>query len=159
MTTNEEKEINHDPMQLITSEVFDNVFKKLCQDSLATAQSKGFAPGSVAESVALFHSEASEVLEDHRAGHGPNEVWYETTTKVLADGIGPEGDHEIVRTTTLRYKRPAPGLKPCGMPSELADIVIRIAHFCAHHEIDIGKAIREKAEYNKTRAFKHGKKY
>lgn len=48
--------------------------------------------------------------------------------------------------------------KPCGIPSELADIVIRIMHFSHRHGIDLGKAMREKMAYNETRPFKHGMK-
>lgn len=47
--------------------------------------------------------------------------------------------------------------KPCGFPSELADVVIRILHFCGKHKIDIEQAVKEKMAYNETRPFKHGK--
>jgi NTP pyrophosphatase (non-canonical NTP hydrolase) len=39
----------------------------------------------------------------------------------------------------------------------MADIVIRVAHFCAKHGIDLDKAVAEKMEYNATRPYKHGK--
>lgn len=48
--------------------------------------------------------------------------------------------------------------KPEGLPSELADVVIRIAHICGHMKIDLTGAIRRKLEFNRTRPHKHGKR-
>ena len=48
--------------------------------------------------------------------------------------------------------------KPCGIPSELADVIIRICDFCGAYNIDLDKIIEEKMEYNKNREFKHNKK-
>lgn len=45
-----------------------------------------------------------------------------------------------------------------GVPSELADVVIRIMDMSQRYGIDLDKAIREKHEYNKTRPYKHGGK-
>lgn len=50
------------------------------------------------------------------------------------------------------------GKKPCGIPVELADIVIRVMDFCEHNGIPLGKIIEEKLEYNKTRGYRHGGK-
>lgn len=47
--------------------------------------------------------------------------------------------------------------KPCGIPSELADTVIRIMDMCGAYGIDLEKAINEKIEYNQTRPVRHGK--
>lgn len=47
--------------------------------------------------------------------------------------------------------------KPCGVPSEMADVIIRVLHFCGKHKIDIETAVKEKMAYNETRPFKHGK--
>jgi hypothetical protein len=48
--------------------------------------------------------------------------------------------------------------KPCGIPSELADVIIRALHFSGKHAIDIGSAIQKKMDYNETRPYKHGGK-
>ena len=48
--------------------------------------------------------------------------------------------------------------KMCGIPSELADIVIRVMDICGYYEIDLEQAIAEKHEYNKSRPYKHGGK-
>ena len=49
--------------------------------------------------------------------------------------------------------------KPCGIPTELADVVIRIMDMCEYYEIDLEDAILEKHEFNKTRSYKHGGKH
>ena len=80
------------------------------------------------EVIALMHTELSEAFEEYRHGRGFNETYYEN------------------------------GTKPCGIPSELADVVIRIFDFCGGNDIDLEKIILEKMEYNETRPYKHGEK-
>ena len=80
------------------------------------------------ELIALMHTELSEAFEEYRHGRGLNEIYYEN------------------------------GTKPCGIPSELADVVIRIFDFCGGNDIDLEKIIQEKMEYNEKRPYKHGDK-
>lgn len=47
--------------------------------------------------------------------------------------------------------------KPVGLPSELADIAIRLFDLCGWLEIDLEGAIERKMGYNKSRQFMHGK--
>lgn len=93
-----------------------------------TAVSKGWwdNPPSVPELLMLIVSEASEALE-----------WYREH----------DGD--------LRPMRNADG-KPEGVPSELADILIRVLDMSDALNIDIESALRTKLDYNLTRTFKHG---
>ena len=49
--------------------------------------------------------------------------------------------------------------KPCGIPTELADVVIRIMDMCEYYGIDLEDAILEKHGFNKTRSYKHGGKH
>jgi NTP pyrophosphatase (non-canonical NTP hydrolase) len=48
--------------------------------------------------------------------------------------------------------------KPCGLPSEMADIIIRVLDFCSLRDIDIDQAMRLKIDYNRTRPHRHGGK-
>lgn len=50
------------------------------------------------------------------------------------------------------------GDKPCGVPTELADVVIRCCHMARRHGIDLVQAVNIKLAYNRTRARRHGGK-
>lgn len=86
------------------------------------------------EICALLHSEISEAFEDYRNGKKVNEIYYE----IYEGGKLPQ--------------------KPCGIPIELADIVIRLLDFCEAAGIDLTEALKEKHEYNKMRKYRHGGK-
>lgn len=104
--------------------------KQLCEEAYENASAKGWHNGqrSIGELIVLMHSELSEALEDTRNGHGFNDVWYEE------DG------------------------KPCGVLSELADVVIRIFDACGLYNADLEGMIYEKMAYNATRPHRHGGK-
>ncbi|MGG1643013.1 hypothetical protein ACIFQM_17480 [Paenibacillus sp. NRS-1782] len=50
------------------------------------------------------------------------------------------------------------GSKPCGIPVELADTLLRIFDFCGHVGIDLEGALAVKMAYNESRSYKHGGK-
>lgn len=80
-----------------------------------------------ASKLALIHSEVSEVLEEVRNGQPLQENWQ-----------------------TLPNK-------PEGVPSELADIVIRVFDVAGWLGIDLEQEVADKLDYNSTRQHKHGK--
>jgi NTP pyrophosphatase (non-canonical NTP hydrolase) len=49
-------------------------------------------------------------------------------------------------------------LKPCGLPSEMADVLIRLLDTCDRYNIDLYKEFRLKVDFNKTRPARHGGK-
>lgn len=81
----------------------------------------------IAMKLALIHSEVSEVLEELRDGHPVNATRYTATGK------------------------------PEGIPSELADIVIRVADLCGAEGLDLEDIIVEKMAYNTSRPYRHGR--
>ncbi len=46
-----------------------------------------------------------------------------------------------------------------SIAEELADCCIRIFDYCGARKIDLQKALLKKIEYNKTRPYRHGKKF
>ena len=114
------------------------ILNDLSEECYRISKDHGFhdPPKSVAEDIALMHSELSEALEDHRSGYKPDFMWYETKSS-SNDAEGP--------------------LKPCGIPSEIADLIIRALDFCGAHNINIDKAVSEKMAFNRSRPYKHGK--
>lgn len=46
-----------------------------------------------------------------------------------------------------------------AIAEELADCCIRIFDYCGQRGIDLENALQKKIEYNKTRPYRHGKKF
>jgi len=63
---------------------------------------------------------------------------------------------ENVRDGRIQEVWEEPPGKPCGLPIELADAIIRIFDTATWLGIDIESAMTLKHEYNKTRAYRHG---
>lgn len=92
--------------------------------------------------IALVHSELSEALEAFREhkmeGSGG---------KIRGDFVLPNGQNSDTYWE-----------KPEGVPSELADVLVRLLHMCGFYGIDLGEQFRLKMDYNWTRTFRHGGK-
>lgn len=103
----------------------------LVKEAYNTAVEKGWFDinRTFGDQIALAHSELSEALNEFRNNHDYTETYYREK-----DG------------------------KPEGIPTELADVIIRIFSMCGFYGIDLEKAIEEKMEFNKTRPYRHGGK-
>jgi len=126
-------------------------------DAYETGKAKGFydSPATFGERIALIHSELSEALEDFRAGERPDQTWYENPSGVLpSKGRFDSPVARVVDQDEVNERL----RKPCGIPSELADAIIRIADLAVHYGIDLDAAVAEKLAFNKTRPHKHGGK-
>lgn len=86
---------------------------------------------NVPEKIALMHSELSEALEHYR---NLGEMKFRTPVLYGADE------------------------KPDGFWVELGDCIIRILDLAGAYGVDLEYALRVKAEYNKTRPYRHGDK-
>lgn len=108
-----------------------------------------------AERIALMHSELSEALEELRAGHAPDETYYPRPTppRSLVAEVGIARAEELITQDLAGEPR-----KPEGVPSELADVVIRVLDFCGANNIDLEQIVIEKLNYNASRARMHGGK-
>jgi hypothetical protein len=111
---------------------------------------------AITEKLDLIHSEISEALEELRKGHDPLKVYYSQTFK--------HEDREVIHYSSEQeweivdgVRRPL--LKPEGFIIELADAVIRIGDLVYLLGGDLEGSIAEKHDYNRTRPYKHGKKF
>lgn len=107
---------------------------------------------SFGELIALCHSELSEALEEYREGILVTEAYYSCNGCSQKCKYTGKNFHCIHRPDELLIG------KPEGIPSELADVIIRIFDMCHHYGIDIEEAIREKHDFNISRPYKHGGK-
>jgi len=127
-----------------------------------TAKDHGWwdKPKTFGEIIALIHSEASEALEEYR-NHLNHPLTYYSGEGKYYDGLATS---KIIVTSPyqdIKFQNGAGEIitsKPEGIPSELADIVIRVMDYCEWAGINLEAAILEKHEYNKSRPYKHGGK-
>lgn len=119
---------------------------------------------SFGEVLALIHSEVSETLEAYRDGLGVTEHHYAVENLPLPSRIEngvmqirmADGDW-LTLTPQVARDLGIP-LKPFGVPTEFADILIRVLDACLAFGIDIDRAVNEKMEFNVTRPNRHGGK-
>jgi hypothetical protein len=112
----------------------EHTMESLCVRSHDIAKEKGWLDEnghdarSYAAFIALCHSEVSEALEEYRKNKELGEIYYEVETKL--------GHETLTRDAMLREREKretytgvdcAKDFKPCGIPIEIADLVIRVA--------------------------------
>ena len=79
--------------------------------------------------------------------------------------IKPRNDGELIAlmhselSEALEAMRKHDHDKKIQLAEELADCCIRIFDYCGSRKIDLEKALLKKIEYNKTRPYRHGKKF
>ncbi len=126
---------------------------KLAKEIHANAVEHGWweEERTLAEIVALCHSELSEALEEYRAGRP--KVWFackKTGEPCLKRGCSSYF-YGLCDSKSMSEK-------PEGIAVEMADCIIRILDWCGKEGVDIENIIQTKHEYNKTRPYKHGGK-
>lgn len=137
---------------IIGTAVFDS-FRILTEQCGSDSAAKGWHDDRPEGGVALANWQGnklmlmvSELVEAHdelRNGHDADETYYPSINAMPGsyDPVYAVGKH-----------------KPEGVPSELADTVIRVFDFCYTEGIDLGAIIEEKLAYNRTRERMHGGK-
>lgn len=96
----------------------------------------------------LIAGEVTEAHEEIRSGKPLAQTYYLDQGKVVL----PDDPH-------IREGRGHGVDKPEGVPSELADIFIRLMDLSEELSIDLASIVEEKLKYNATRPFKHGKAF
>lgn len=124
------------------------MINELAKEIHENNKAKGFyeVVPSIAERIALIHSEASEALE---ADRHEKRV---TDQTAVAWALSTADESHL-------YEEHFPETIKDTFEDELADIVIRVFDMAAEQGIDIEGHILAKVRYNTLRPYKHGKKY
>jgi hypothetical protein len=104
----------------------------------------------------LIVSEAVEAHDEIRNGRAADETYYAglPLPSSLVAEVGVAKASELMAADA--EGKPS---KPEGVPSEMADGIIRGFDYFHRNKIDGAAMIAEKLTYNATRPFKHGKKF
>lgn len=139
------------------SKVEEDALNFLCRKINDWATAKGWNEGEdsimrKSSDIALMHSELSECLEFVRRKGDP----YCNECQQFCDESDTHcRDCDEPITMRAPHDDHVPALT--GESAELADVLIRIFHYCGRRGINLGEAVRLKHEYNITRPYKHGK--
>lgn len=109
----------------------------LCERAHTTAKLKGWLdkPRSWAGTTSLMVSELSEALEDYRGNKKLNETYFEFFLETGAKSILSQENYKRLDDEQRLLA------KPCGIPIELADFVIRVAQHCGTEKWDLAHSM------------------
>lgn len=112
-----------------------------------------------AQRLLLVVTEIAEAFEEVRSGRSMTEVWYSNKQwPGVALVMGEDGNYYTRDGGVRNGNAGWAGFKPEGVPSELADILIRVLDIGDEFGINLGAVVQEKLAYNATREKMHGRK-
>jgi hypothetical protein len=100
--------------------------------------------------LALVTTEVAEAVEELRNGRAVDETYYlyEDGGEAVAHGNRPASVDPMDRPR-----------KPEGVPSEVADVVVRSFDFADEAQFDLAEILDRKLAYNASRPKMHGRKF
>lgn len=140
----------------------EKTIKYLVQEAYTNSKEKGFHDDDDAVTPAhrlmLIAGEVNEAFEEIRDGRDLVETHFTHTATlngVKFKGLSPQ-QYEAITGKSYEDDK---NRKPEGVPSELADTVIRIFDFCGTYGIDLEAAVLQKMAFNSGREHKHGRSF
>ena len=137
-----------------------------CAEQHQMVVEKGFEPQPIATNLMLTVSELSEALEADRKLRHANYEAFERKIPQPKHSIADDSllyimnGHVVSKDTAFEiYKHEFDQLIKDTFEDEIADAFLRLMDLCGEKGIDIERAIRAKAIYNRMRPPKHGKLY
>ena len=116
------------------------------------------------DDIALLHSEVSEALEAYRT-HGTKRMVTDHATFPYSEVHTLNEDEPYPRQWRYVHKegqqepeKEYGPSKPEGVPSELADVLVRLLDMCSRYGVDLFAEWRSKMDYNWSRSYRHGGK-
>lgn len=123
---------------------FAATFEAMGQQVIEWCERKGWEPDEArtfGDECALLTSEVSEALEEFRDHN---------LRAYITDNDKPWG--EVTYVENQDYQ----GHKPLGVPSEFADVLIRLFHYSNTKSIDLLREFVAKMAFNEKRPWRHG---
>lgn len=113
-------------------------------------------PRELAVDIALWHSEASEALEEIRKVADPKHVWFSYTIEVEHVKIKNLTAKQVAAITGAEPAELGLTPKPEGFGPEAADLIIRILETMEEYGLDPEFEVARKMDYNEGREIRHG---